>query len=163
MSDDHPREVEILLVEDNPSDAELTLRALSRSHLADHVVHVDDGEEALDFVFARGAFSQRRTEDRPRVVILDLKLPKVDGLEVLRALKADPRARLIPVVVLTSSNQERDVVESYELGANSYIVKPVDFDKFMAAIRDLGMYWLQLNRAPERPGPRLGDDRPPGH
>lgn len=141
-------EVEILLVEDNPNDAELALRALKKNHLANRLVHVADGEEALDFIFARGSFSHRQVENGPKVVILDLKLPKVDGLEVLRTMKADPRTRIIPVVVLTSSKEEKDVVESYRMGVNSYIVKPVDFDKFINAVRDLGMYWLLLNQPP---------------
>ena len=141
-------EVEILLVEDNPNDAELALRALKKNHLANHLVHVADGEEALDFLFARGAFSDRQIENGPKVIILDLKLPKVDGLEVLQIMKNDPRTKIIPVVVLTSSKEEKDVIESYRLGVNSYIVKPVDFDKFIAAVKDLGMYWLLLNQSP---------------
>jgi two-component system, response regulator len=143
-------EVEILLVEDNPSDAELALRALKKNHLANNVVVVTDGEEALDFVFARGAFSARKVENGPKVILLDLKLPKVDGLEVLRAIKGDPRTKVIPVVVLTSSKEENDIVESYRLGVNSYIVKPVDFDKFVEAINNLGLYWLLLNQPPRR-------------
>ncbi|MBI3921708.1 MAG: response regulator [Armatimonadetes bacterium] len=143
-------EVEILLVEDNPDDAELAVRALKKNNLANHLFHVSDGEEALDFLFARGAFSERTVENGPKVIVLDLKLPKVDGLEVLRALKSDPRTRIIPVVVLTSSKEENDIVESYELGVNSYIVKPVDFDKFVVAVRDLGMYWVLLNQPPKR-------------
>ncbi len=141
-------EVEILLVEDNPNDAELALRALKKHHLANRLVHVADGEEALDFLFARGAFSHRQIENGPKVIILDLKLPKVDGLEVLQIMKNDPRTKIIPVVVLTSSKEEKDVIESYRLGVNSYIVKPVDFDKFIAAVKDLGMYWLLLNQPP---------------
>ena len=141
-------EVEILLVEDNPNDAELTLRALKKNKLANHVAHVSDGAEALDFIFARGAFKDRDIESRPRVIFLDLKLPKVDGLEVLRAVKNNERTRTIPVVVLTSSKEERDIVESYRLGVNSYIVKPVDFDKFLESVRDLGLYWLLLNQPP---------------
>ncbi len=141
-------EVEILLVEDNPNDAELALRALKKNHLANHLIHVSDGEEALDFIFARGAFSHRQIENGPKVVILDLKLPKVDGLEVLQTMKNDPRTRIIPVVVLTSSKEEKDVVESYRLGVNSYIVKPVDFEKFISAVKELGMYWLLLNQPP---------------
>ena len=141
-------EVEILLVEDNPSDAELALRALKKHRLANNIVVVTDGEEALDFIFARGKFSDRSMASGPKVILLDLKLPKVDGLEVLRAVKTDPRTRTIPVVVLTSSREESDIVESYRLGVNSYIVKPVDFDKFVAAVRDLGMYWLLLNQPP---------------
>jgi CheY-like chemotaxis protein len=143
-------EVEILLVEDNPSDAELALRALQKHHLANNVVVVTDGEEALDFVFARGAFSARKVENGPKVILLDLKLPKVDGLEVLRAIKGDPRTKVIPVVVLTSSKEENDIVESYRLGVNSYIVKPVDFDKFVEAVKNLGLYWLLLNQPPMR-------------
>lgn len=141
-------EVEILLVEDSPYDAELTLRALKSNHLANRVIVVRDGEEALDFIFARGAFRDRRVEHIPRVILLDLKLPKVDGLEVLKAVKNDPRTRFIPVVVLTSSKEEKDIVESYQLGANSYIVKPVDFDKFIDAVNSLGLYWLLLNQSP---------------
>ena len=143
-------EVQILLVEDNPNDAELALRALQKHHLANNVAVVTDGEEALDFVFARGAFSYRQIQNGPKVILLDLKLPKVDGLQVLQALKADPRTQIIPVVVLTSSKEESDIVASYKLGANSYIVKPVEFDKFVAAVKDLGMYWLLLNQAPTR-------------
>jgi CheY-like chemotaxis protein len=146
MSDEN--EVEILLVEDNPTDAELTLRALKKSRMANRVVHVVDGEEALDFLFARGAFSDRKIEHGPKVVLLDLKLPKVDGLEVLKIIKSDARTKIIPVVILTSSQEEKDMIQSYESGANSYIVKPVDFDKFMEAVNDLGMYWLLLNQKP---------------
>ena len=140
--------VEILLVEDNPSDLELALHALRRNNLANHIEIVRDGAEALDFIFATGAFSHRDVENGPRVILLDLKLPKVDGLEVLRRVKADPRTRLIPIVVLTSSREERDIVESYELGVNSYITKPVDFDQFTEAVRALGFYWLLLNQPP---------------
>jgi len=145
----HMNEVEILLVEDNPNDVEMTLRALKENNLANHVVVVTDGEEALDFIFARGAFSDRKVENGPKVIILDLKLPKVDGLEVLRSLKGDARTNVIPVVVMTSSKEESDIVTSYRLGVNSYIVKPVDFDKFMAAVKDLGLYWLLLNQPPK--------------
>jgi CheY-like chemotaxis protein len=145
-----PEAVEILLVEDNPNDAELTLRALKKHNLANRVVHVSDGEQALDFMFARGAFAARKVEEGPRVVILDLKLPKVDGLEVLKALKSDPATKAIPVVVLTSSREEKDIIESYQLGVNSYIVKPVEFEKFIVAIRDLGLYWLLLNQPSQR-------------
>ena len=143
-------EVEILLVEDNPADAELALRALKKNNLANRLVTVGDGEEALDFIFARSAFSGRHVESGPKVILLDLKLPKVDGLEVLRAIKSDPRTKVIPVVVLTSSKEEKDIVESYRLGVNSYIVKPVDFDKFIASVRDLGLYWLLLNQPPTK-------------
>lgn len=140
--------VEILLVEDNLTDAELTLRALKKNNITNRIVHVCDGEEALNFIFARGAYSSRDMENGPKVVILDLKLPKVDGLEVLKALKNDPRTKIIPVVMLTSSKEEKDIIESYKLGVNSYMVKPVDFEKFAGAIRDLGFYWLLLNQPP---------------
>mgnify|MGYP001181845829 CR=1 FL=1 len=140
--------VEILLVEDNPSDLELALHALRRNNLANHIEIARDGAEALDFIFATGAFSHRDVENGPRVILLDLKLPKVDGLEVLRRVKADPRTKKIPVVVLTSSREERDIVESYELGVNSYITKPVDFDQFTEAVRAMGFYWLLLNQPP---------------
>ncbi len=132
--------VEILLVEDSPSDAELAMRSLKKNNLANNVVHVADGEEALDFVFASGKYAERKIEDVPKVVLLDLKLPKVDGLEVLKVMKEDERTKSIPVVVLTSSREEHDLVTSYSLGVNSYIIKPVDFEKFSAAIRDLGLY-----------------------
>jgi CheY-like chemotaxis protein len=145
----NPFEVEILLVEDNTADAELTLRALKKHHLANRVVHVRDGEEALDFIFSRGAYSSRSAGRGPKVILLDLKLPKVDGLEVLRVLKSDPRTQIIPVVVLTSSKEENDIIASYRLGVNSYIVKPVDFDKFIAAVKDIGLYWLLLNQTPQ--------------
>lgn len=141
-------EVEILIVEDNPDDAELALRALKKHNLANHVVVVTDGEEALDFVFARGKYGERQIDSGPRIVLLDLKLPKVDGLEVLRAIKGDPRTKIIPVIVLTSSKEEKDMVESYRIGVNSYILKPVDFDKFADAVKDIGYYWLLLNQAP---------------
>jgi len=142
--------VEILLVEDNPNDAEMAMRALRKNNLANNVAHVTDGEEALDFIYARGSYSGRNIENRPKVVLLDLKLPKVDGLEVLKILKSDPGTKIIPVIVLTSSNEESDIIESYTLGVNSYIVKPVDFDKFVEAIKGLGFYWLLLNKSPIR-------------
>jgi CheY-like chemotaxis protein len=140
--------VEILLVEDNPNDVELTLRALKKQHLANNVHVVNDGEQALDFIFGIGKYAGRDVNNRPKVILLDLKLPKVDGLEVLRRVKADEQAKLIPVVVLTSSREERDLVESYKLGVNSYLVKPVDFEKFLQTVHDLGFYWLLLNKAP---------------
>lgn len=140
--------VEILLVEDNPNDLELTLHALRKHNLSNHIEVVRDGAEALEFIFATGAYAQRHVEDNPKVILLDLKLPKVDGLEVLRRIKADSRTKNIPVVVLTSSREERDIIESYKLGVNSYISKPVDFDQFTEAVRQLGFYWLLLNQSP---------------
>lgn len=142
------RSIEVLLVEDNPSDAELTLHALRKAKFQNPIVHVKDGEEALDFVFCRGRFVERRIEDTPKVILLDLKLPKVDGLEVLRSLKEDARTCRIPVVMLTSSREEQDIVETYRLGVNSYIVKPVDFAKFGEAVERVGFYWLLLNEPP---------------
>lgn len=140
--------VEILLVEDDPSDVELTRHALRKHNLGNRIEVVRDGAEALDFIFCTGAYAGRSIEDSPRLILLDLKLPKVDGLEVLQRLKSDPRTRKIPVVVLTSSREERDIVESYRLGANSYIVKPVDFEQFTEAVRQLGLYWLLFNQPP---------------
>jgi two-component system response regulator len=144
--------VEILLVEDNPRDAELTQRALRKHNLANHLVHVKDGQEALDWLFATGPYADRPVNHRPKVVLLDLKLPKVDGLEVLRAMRADDRTRTIPVVVLTSSREEQDLVTSYQLGVNSYIVKPVDFENFSDAVVQTGHYWLLLNEEPKISG-----------
>ena len=142
-------EVEILLVEDNPNDAELALRALKKNNLANNVIRVCDGEEALDYIFARGQFKSRSRLNIPKLILLDLKLPKVDGLEFLKIIKDDPVTRLIPVVVLTSSIEESDMIESYRLGVNSYIVKPVDFDKFIGSVKDIGLYWLLLNKQPD--------------
>jgi two-component system, response regulator len=135
-------------VEDSPTDRELTLRALEKAKVCNRIEIARDGEEALDFIFARGPFSGRSSDDIPRLILLDLKLPKVDGLEVLKRIKADPATRAIPVVVLTSSREQRDIVESYDLGVNSYIVKPVEFEGFIRAVAELGMYWLLLNQAP---------------
>ncbi len=142
-----PADVDILLVEDNPRDAELTLRVLRKHNLANRLVHVKDGQEAMDWLFGTGAYAGRDVDHHPRVVLLDLKLPKVSGLEVLRALRADERTRTMPVVVLTSSREERDLVESYTLGVNSYVVKPVDFENFSAAVAETGHYWLIVNQA----------------
>lgn len=142
--------VEILLVEDEWSDADLCMRALSRNRVANQVSWVKDGAEALDFLFARGRFAGRDVADTPRVILLDLKLPKVDGFEVLRELRADARLKTIPVVVLTSSAEERDVLETYELGVNSYVTKPLDFESFQRVVEDLGMYWVIHNRGPQQ-------------
>jgi CheY-like chemotaxis protein len=139
--------VEVLLVEDNPSDQELTLRLLRKEGLANRIQVANDGEEALDFIFCRGVHAGRTFDQPPRLILLDLKLPKVDGLEVLREIKQDPRTAAIPVVVLTSSGEERDLIEGYQLGVNSYIQKPVDFDRFRETIRQVGLYWLLVNRA----------------
>ena len=140
--------VDILLVEDNPQDAELTLRALKKHHLANRLIVVEDGAEALDFIFCRGKYAARDVSNRPKVVLLDLKLPKVSGLEVLRALKQDERTRNVPVVVVTSSQEDPDIKTAYALGANSYVVKPVDFDAFAEAVSTLGLYWLLVNQPP---------------
>ena len=139
-------EIEILLVEDNPHDVEMTLRALDKHKLTNKVHVIKDGAEALDYIFATGAYAGRNMHDTPKVILLDLKLPKVDGLEVLRKIKSDERTKRIPVVVLTSSREEPDMIESYKLGANSYIVKPVEFGKFQNAVQELGLYWLLLNQ-----------------
>ena len=142
-------EVEILIVEDNPNDAEMALRAMKKNNLANSIKVVGDGEEALDFIFARGDYADRKDGAYPKIILLDLKLPKVDGLEVLREIKGAPETKQIPVIVLTSSREESDLVESYRLGVNSYIVKPVDFDKFVDSVRDVGFYWLLLNEQPK--------------
>lgn len=139
-------EVEVLLVEDNPHDAELTLRALKKYHLANQVHWMRDGAEALEFIFAQGAYAGRDINHKPRLMLLDLKLPKLDGPGVLRQVKLDPRTRAIPVVILTSSREDRDLEECYRLGANSYIVKPVEFEAFLKAVAEIGLYWLLLNK-----------------
>ena len=140
----------ILLVEDNPDDEALTLRALKKNNIGNAVVVVHDGAEALDFLLCTGAYADRDPRDKPQVILLDLKLPKVDGMEVLRRIRADPSTRTLPVVILTSSKEEQDVINSYLIGVNSYIRKPVDFIQFVEAIRQLGLYWLVLNEAPPR-------------
>ena len=140
--------IEVLLIEDNPNDVEMTLYAFEQYRLSNRIHVARDGAEALDFIFGAGAYAGRNVEEVPRVILLDLKLPKVDGIEVLRRLKGDRRTRAIPVVVMTSSREERDVVESYRLGVNSYIVKPVEFENFAAAVAEAGHYWLLLNQVP---------------
>jgi CheY-like chemotaxis protein len=145
---DKLKEVEFLLVEDNDSDAELTLRALRGSQLANEIKWLTDGQEALDYLFPSVQSDPTEVKAEPKLILLDLNLPRVGGLELLRIIKSDPRTRLIPVVVLTSSAEEKDIVESYHLGVNSYIVKPVEFDSFTAAVQRLGLYWMLLNRSP---------------
>lgn len=142
------KEVEIILIEDNPNDAEMTIRALRKNNISNHLVHLKDGEEGLEFIFGTGKFAGRNTNNLPKVILLDLKMPKVDGIEVLKRIKVDEKTKLIPVVVLTSSNEDPDISTCYKLGANSYIVKPVGFENFIKAVADLGMYWLLLNKAP---------------
>jgi two-component system response regulator len=140
---------DILLVEDNPNDVELILHVFQWCNLSDRVHVAWNGEEALDFIFGKGAYEGRNIEDRPKVILLDLKLPKVDGIEVLRRIKGEPKTRTIPVVVLTSSREDRDIIETYNLGVNSYIVKPVQFDEFANVIREMGLYWKMINQPPE--------------
>jgi two-component system response regulator len=140
--------VEILLVEDSPEDAELTIRALRRNKIANEIQVVEDGAEALDFLFCRGAYKDRAFPHPPKLVLLDLKLPKVGGLDVLRAIRADERTKAIPVVVLTSSKEERDLIDGYKLGVNAYAQKPVDFEQFSETVRQIGMFWMLVNQAP---------------
>lgn len=140
--------VEILLIEDNPSDAKLTIRALQKNRLCNSIVHLSDGAEALDFIFARGHYEGRNVENRPKMVLLDLKMPKVSGLEVLKQIKGDERTRMIPVIVMTSSKDDKDISSCYQMGVNSYVVKPVGFDNFSRAVIDLGMYWMVVNQEP---------------
>jgi two-component system response regulator len=144
--------VEILIVEDTSEDLDLTLRALRKAKITNHIQVARDGEEALEFIFCEGPFAERKIENGPKVILLDLKLPKIDGLEVLQRIKGDPRTKSIPVVVLTSSREQNDVVESYNLGVNSYIVKPVNFEQFSEAVQKLGMYWLLINHPPSPEG-----------
>lgn len=146
---DNNNEVEILLVEDNPTDAELCIRSLKKHNLANKLVWVKDGEEALDFMFSTGKYAGCSKINYPKVILLDLKLPKVDGKEVLRRVKSDERTKKIPVVVLTSSKEDRDIAESYTLGVNSYISKPVEWERFVKVVSDLGFYWLLLNKPPK--------------
>lgn len=141
-------EVEILLVEDNPDDAEMAIRALKKTNMANRLIHLRDGAQALDFIFAKGEYEGRNTNNKPKMILLDLKMPKVDGITVLRTLKSDPATKTIPVIVLTSSNEDPDVRTCYELGVNSYIVKPVAFDNFLKCLSGLGLYWLVMNEPP---------------
>ncbi|MGA2030522.1 MAG: response regulator [Verrucomicrobiota bacterium] len=144
-----PNQTEILLVEDSQDDLDMTLRALRKANMANHIQIARDGTEALEFIFCEGAHATRKIENIPKLILLDLKLPKIDGMEVLKRIKDDPRTKMIPVVVLTSSKEQKDVIESYGLGGNSYIVKPVDFESFAATVKNLGMYWLLLNQPPK--------------
>lgn len=139
---------EILLVEDSPDDVELAIHALRRENLANHITVARDGEEALDFIFCRGAHSQRSFQQPARLILLDLKLPKVGGLEVLKLIKGDPRTKAIPVVIMTSSREERDMIDGYKLGVNAYVQKPVDFEQFRSVVKELGLFWLVINQAP---------------
>jgi two-component system response regulator len=139
-------EVEVVLVEDNPNDAELAIRALKEYNFANKLMWLKDGVEALDFIFAQGQYADRSVEEVPKVILLDLKLPRVDGLEVLEKIKSDTRTKSIPVVVLTSSSEERDIIASYNFGVNSYVIKPVDFDKYVDAVKEVGLYWMSLNQ-----------------
>ncbi len=142
--------IEILLVEDNQSDAKLTIRTLKKHHLANNLIHLSDGAQALDFIFGKGEYEGRDITNKPNVIFLDIKMPKVNGLEVLRTIKNDERTKSIPVVMMTSSKEEQDIVESQKLGANSYVVKPVGFDNFSKAVAELGYYWLVVNSNPSQ-------------
>ncbi len=142
------QDVEILLVDDNPSDVELTIYSLRQNHLADAIYVAEDGKDALDFIFCRAAHRERSITERPKVILLDLKLPKLDGLEVLKAIRGDERTRAIPVVILTSSKEQKDLFEGYKLGVNAFVQKPVDFEQFRRTIKDIGMFWLVVNEAP---------------
>ena len=140
-------EVEILLVEDNMSDAELTIRALTKAKIANSILHLKDGAEALDYLFGKAAYAERDITKLPKVILLDIKMPKVDGIEVLRQLKASEHTKVIPVVIMTSSAEEKDIISSYQLGVNSYVVKPVGFEDFAKAVGELGLYWMLLNKS----------------
>lgn len=145
---DNNASIEILFIEDNVADAEMTIRTLKRNRVANHIVHLRDGAAALDFIFGTGEFTERNTKNKPKIVLLDLKMPKIDGFEVLKRIKADANTKTIPVIVLTSSKEDPDIKTCYELGANSYIVKPVGFENFAKALSELEMYWLILNQSP---------------
>ena len=144
-----PNQTKILLVEDSQDDLDMALRALRKANLTNRIHIANDGAEALEFIFCQGAFAGRKFENPPKVILLDLKLPKIDGMEVLKRIKSDARTKMIPVVILTSSKEQKDVIESYNLGVNSYIVKPVNFEQFAAAVQKLGMYWLLHNQPPK--------------
>lgn len=144
------QEIQILLVEDNKSDAALTIRALKKHNLANNLIHLIDGAQAIDFIFGKGEYSGRNPDIKPKVIFLDIKMPKVNGLEVLRILKADESTRMIPVVIMTSSKEEKDIIESHQLGVNSYVVKPLGFENFSKTIAELGFYWLAVNNAPQK-------------
>ncbi|MFZ0616983.1 MAG: response regulator [Chthoniobacterales bacterium] len=139
---------EILIVEDNPNDAQLTMRSLQKNNLANHIMHVSDGQAAIDYIFGEGKYQGRNVLHQPKVVLLDLKLPKLNGLQVLARIRGDKRTKILPVVILTSSQEESDLIESYNLGANSYIVKPVEFENFAKSVQEVGLYWLLLNKPP---------------
>lgn len=141
--------IDILLVEDNPSDAELTIKALRKNKIINGLLHLQDGEDALDYIFATGKYSDRNIDEIPKIILLDLKMPKIDGLEVLKKIKSDERTKIIPVVLLTSSKEDKDIFDSYKLGVNSYIVKPVEFENFVKAVSDVGLYWLLVNQPPK--------------
>lgn len=141
--------IDVLLVEDNASDAELTIRALRKNKIIGSLLHLQDGEDALEYIFATGKYSKRNICETPKIILLDLKMPKIDGLEVLKKIKSDERTKIIPVVLLTSSKEDRDIVVSYRLGVNSYIVKPLGFENFVKAVSDIGLYWLLINQLPE--------------
>lgn len=149
MTNSNIHNIEIILVEDSLEDADLIMRSLKKNNLSNNVVHLKDGAEALDFMFAKGEYANRNMLDKPKVILLDLKMPKIDGLQVLRELKSDARTKSIPVVIMTSSREDRDVIDSYELGVNSYVVKPVSFENFAKAVADLGLYWLMINQSPK--------------
>ncbi len=140
--------VEIILIEDNPFEAELAIRSLKKNHLANKLIHIDDGAEALDFIFSRGKYESRNSLPQPKLILLDLNLPKVSGIEIVKQIKSNELTKTIPVVIMTSSKEERDIVDSYQYGVNSYLVKPVSFETFSKAIADLGFYWLLLNQTP---------------
>lgn len=143
------QKIDILLIEDNPSDAELTIRALRKNKIINALLHLHNGEDALEYIFGTGKYTGRNVEEVPKIILLDLKMPKIDGLEVLKKIKSDERTKIIPVVLLTSSKENKDIIDSYRLGVNSYIVKPVDFEDFVKAVSDVGLYWLTMNQPPE--------------